>query len=181
MEANYYERPCEKHPVKTILRISFLILNKMEPLKGFEQRYDVMIWSDLDFNKITPAVLARMGSREARKVQGSPDNHAHYDVNLFSPSFQFCILCRLHSERSPHLFFFKKKIKENKLISFYPYSCSFPLISDQDHSTLWDLTGGPMAKTPHSQCRRPELDPWLGNKIPHAAKKKNYSVLVLNL
>lgn len=35
MEANYYERRCE-HPVKTILIISFLILNKMEPLKGFE-------------------------------------------------------------------------------------------------------------------------------------------------
>ena len=35
-------------------------------------------------------MLARMGSREARKVQGSPDNHAHYDVSLFSPSFQFC-------------------------------------------------------------------------------------------
>lgn len=46
MEANYYERPCEKHPVKTILRISFLILNKMEPLKGFDhtiERYGVMI------------------------------------------------------------------------------------------------------------------------------------------
>ena len=43
MEANYYERPCEKHPVKIILRNSFLILNKMEPLKGFKQSYDVMI------------------------------------------------------------------------------------------------------------------------------------------
>ena len=43
MEANYYEIPCEKHPVKIILRNSFLILNKMEPLKGFKQRYDVMI------------------------------------------------------------------------------------------------------------------------------------------
>lgn len=43
MEANYYERPCGKHPVKIILRISFFILNKMEPLKGFEQRYDIMI------------------------------------------------------------------------------------------------------------------------------------------
>ena len=44
-----------------------------------------------DFNNITPAVLARMGSREARKVQESPDNHARYDVSLFSPSFQLCI------------------------------------------------------------------------------------------
>ena len=43
MEARYYERPSEKHPVTIILRISFLILSKMEPLKGFEQKYDVMI------------------------------------------------------------------------------------------------------------------------------------------
>ena len=43
MEASYYKRPSEKHPVMIILRISFLVLSKMEPLKGFEQKYDVII------------------------------------------------------------------------------------------------------------------------------------------
>ena len=32
-----------------------------------------------------------------------------------------------------------------------------------------DFPGGPVAKTPHSQCREPGFDPWLGNLIPHAA------------
>ena len=27
----------------------------------------------------------------------------------------------------------------------------------------WDFPGGPMAKTPSSQCRGPKFDPWSGN------------------
>ena len=27
----------------------------------------------------------------------------------------------------------------------------------------WDFPGGPMAKTPHSQCRGPRFNPWLAN------------------
>ena len=26
-----------------------------------------------------------------------------------------------------------------------------------------EFPGGPVAKTPHSYCRRPGFDPWLGN------------------
>ena len=28
---------------------------------------------------------------------------------------------------------------------------------------FWDFLGGPAAKPPHSQCRRPRVDPWSGN------------------
>ena len=35
-----------------------------------------------------------------------------------------------------------------------------------EHSS-WDFPGGPVAKTPCSQCRGPGFDPWSGNKIPH--------------
>ena len=34
-----------------------------------------------------------------------------------------------------------------------------------------DFPGGPVAKTPHSQCRGPGFDPWSGIQIPHATTK----------
>ena len=33
------------------------------------------------------------------------------------------------------------------------------------------LPGDPVAQAPHSQCRGPQFDPWLGNYIPHATTK----------
>ena len=36
---------------------------------------------------------------------------------------------------------------------------------------LGDFPGGPVAKTPRSQCRGPRSDPWSGNWILHAATK----------
>ena len=32
-----------------------------------------------------------------------------------------------------------------------------------------DFPGGPVARTPRSQCRRPRFNPWSGNWFPHAA------------
>ena len=29
--------------------------------------------------------------------------------------------------------------------------------------SLGDFPGGPLGKTPHSQCRGPRFDPWSGN------------------
>ena len=37
--------------------------------------------------------------------------------------------------------------------------------------TSWDFSGGPVAKTPSSQCRGPRLDPWSGNYIPQDTTK----------
>ena len=34
-----------------------------------------------------------------------------------------------------------------------------------------DFPGGPVARTPSSQCRGPGFNPWSGNWIPHAATK----------
>ena len=33
-----------------------------------------------------------------------------------------------------------------------------------------DFSGGPVGKTPHSQCTGPGFDPWSGNWIPHACR-----------
>ena len=33
-----------------------------------------------------------------------------------------------------------------------------------------DFPGGPVVKTPCSQCRRLEFNRWLGNKIPHTVQ-----------
>ena len=43
-----------------------------------------------------------------------------------------------------------------------------------EHSS-WDFPGGPVAKTPRSQCRGPGFDPWSGNKILHAASKSSHA------
>ena len=32
----------------------------------------------------------------------------------------------------------------------------------------WDISGGPVAKTPFSQCRELGFDPWSRKWIPHA-------------
>ena len=44
---------------------------------------------------------------------------------------------------------------------------------DDIHKNLYPgtLPGGPVAKTPGSQCRGPGFQPWSGNQIPHAAAK----------
>ena len=34
-----------------------------------------------------------------------------------------------------------------------------------------DFSGGPVAKTPHFQCRGPRFHSWSGNQIPHTATK----------
>ena len=38
---------------------------------------------------------------------------------------------------------------------------------------FWNFPGGPVARTLCSQCSGPGLDPWSGNKMPHAATKSN--------
>ena len=35
-----------------------------------------------------------------------------------------------------------------------------------------DFPGGPVAKTPHSQCRGPGSDPWSGHQVPDMAQLK---------
>ena len=39
-------------------------------------------------------------------------------------------------------------------------------------STSWDFPGGPVAKTPSSQCGGPGFNPWSGNYIPHATTRE---------
>ena len=41
----------------------------------------------------------------------------------------------------------------------------------QYRNRLRGFPGGPVAKTPCSQCRGPEFDPWSGNEVPHDATK----------
>ena len=38
-------------------------------------------------------------------------------------------------------------------------------------SYCWHFPGGPIAKTPCSQCRGPGFDPYSGKEFPHAATK----------
>lgn len=40
---------------------------------------------------------------------------------------------------------------------------------------VWDLSGGPVAKASHSQCRELGFAPWSGDQILHAATKTRNS------
>lgn len=40
---------------------------------------------------------------------------------------------------------------------------------------IGDFPGGPVAKTPCSECRGPGFHSWLGNYISHAASKTQHS------
>ena len=40
-----------------------------------------------------------------------------------------------------------------------------------------DFPGGPVAKTPYSQCRGPGFNPWSGNWIPHASTKSSHAAV----
>ena len=40
----------------------------------------------------------------------------------------------------------------------------------------WDFLGGPVAKTPHSQCRGPKFAPWSGNSIQHDTRESLHAV-----
>ena len=42
---------------------------------------------------------------------------------------------------------------------------------EETRTRVGDFPGGPVAKTPGSQCRGPRFNPWLGNWIPHATTK----------
>ena len=45
-----------------------------------------------------------------------------------------------------------------------------------------DFPGGPVAKTPRSQYKGPWFNPWLGNQIPHAPTKIQWSqTKIINL
>ena len=56
----------------------------------------------------------------------------------------------------------RSRVEERKIISFESY--------------IRDFLGGPVAKTPCSQCRGPRFDPWPGNLNPHVATKCSYAI-----
>ena len=66
---------------------------------------------------------------------------------------------------------------------------NFTIMFSSSKNNLGDFPGGPVARTPHSQCRRPGFDPWSGTrshmpqlrvcmsplKIPNAETKTRHS------
>ena len=48
------------------------------------------------------------------------------------------------------------------------------LVKDRGYG---DFPGGPVAKTPCSQCKGPEFNSWSGNQIPHATGKIPHAVI----
>ena len=49
------------------------------------------------------------------------------------------------------------------------------MISEKTENRWEDFPGGPVAKTPSSQCWGSGFDPWSENKIPHAMTKTGHS------
>ena len=59
--------------------------------------------------------------------------------------------------------------------------CTFPSLLFHSSKDLIseiqarNVPSGPVAKTPHSQCRGPMFNPWSGNYIPHATAKSSHA------
>ena len=88
----------------------------------------------------------------------------------------------LTSHLSSNLFFTNQQ-RENCLVSFYLQRnvirsyINLKTISPRrflffKKSQVLDFPGGPVAKTPQSQCRGSKFHPWSGNKIPYVSVKR---------
>ena len=75
------------------------------------------------------------------------------------------------SSGSTRLFFSHKFCLHNKSYIFE----SRLNILKQQKSLSGDFAAGPVASTPHSQCRGPGFDPWSGNQIPYATTKNSHA------
>ena len=60
----------------------------------------------------------------------------------------------------------------SSIVYFVDYYIYFHSLKNRQCGNFPD---GPVAKTPCSQCRGPRCEPWLGNKIPHAATKSSHA------
>ena len=60
--------------------------------------------------------------------------------------------------------------KKKKQTKKTPQNLDTDLILFTKNNSKWDFPGSPVVRTLRFQCRRHGLNPWLGNKIPHAAK-----------
>ena len=87
----------------------------------------------------------------------------------------------MHIQSFFFFFFFlsKTNLKGQKLAAWgeghkrEPLGAADVLFLDLEHSpssTLWELPGGPVARTPHLHCRRPSLIPGWGTRTPYAAR-----------
>ena len=75
------------------------------------------------------------------------------------------------SSGSTRLFFSHVFHSHNKS---YIFECRLNILK-QKKSLSRDFAAGPVARTPHSQCRRPGTDPWAGNQIPYATTKSSHA------
>ena len=60
----------------------------------------------------------------------------------------------------------------SSIIYFVEYYIYFHSLKNRQ---CGDFPDSPVAKTPCFQRRGPRLEPWLGNKIPHAAAKSSHA------
>ena len=58
-----------------------------------------------------------------------------------------------------------------ELIGLFVIKCVKVLLQYKRNTCDKDFPGGPVAKTPCSQCRGPGFEPCSGNEIPHTATK----------
>ena len=99
-------------------------------------------------------------------VQIIKSRNSHSKINFLknrAPFFIFQICVTLQCRHYlGSIFNFEKKKKAGCSQGYLPFFDSY-CFPDLKTKRSKDFPGGPMVKTPCSQCKRPEFDPWLGN------------------
>ena len=153
------------------LNIRGRILNKLETIVSREGfwRYEVkwrctfITYNLALFNNF---VIKYVHISFKNLVQIVKSRNSHSKIKFFKNRapvciFQICVTLQCRQYLGS-IFNFEKKKKAGCSQGYHPFfdSYCFP-----DLKTKWskDIPGGPMVKTPCSQCKGPEFDPWLGN------------------
>ena len=149
----YYLIPSHIHPVRQIPFQS--ILQKRKPAQKDKWLCPgTFSWFILNSSS---SVLAT--TRQKAKPSDSNVIFVELPTALHCPGF-------LSGEREPRLY--------HQSYYFSSLLLQLDRIPNQDRLILglkiqntWDFSGGPVAKTLHSQCRRPGFKSWSRNSIPH--------------
>ena len=104
------------------------------------------------------------------------------NLNRHNTKYQWCcwatrtLICGWWDCKVVHTNILKNSLivsyKVEHMLNLRPSNSTSRLIKTYVYKMSWDFSGGPVAKTPHSQCRGPMFHPWSENEISHVTTKE---------
>ena len=151
-----------------VYKYIFLILPILVTLLIFANWVNEKVSHFPDYERcwVLPLCLLSIHISFKNLVQIIKSRNSHSKINFLknrAPFFIFQICVTLQCRHYlGSIFNFEKKKKAGCSQGYLPFFDSY-CFPDLKTKRSKDFPGGPMVKTPCSQCKRPEFDPWLGN------------------